>query len=185
MSVSLFIASLPYWIWVIFGYIQFWMRYLFQIFWKHSLDVCTLVLNNFRFLVCLSVCSLRHFLTKIMLSSSRWAIFFKCSAEISGILVHYLKIISDFLYVCWSVHCLTSLLKLGYLWIYPVLDEISFPNFLKTFLRCLYTSFEYFRFLVCLSVCSLRHFLTKIMLSSSRWAIFFKFSAEISGILVH
>ena len=88
MSLSLFIASLPYWIWVIFGYIQFWMRYLFQIFWKHSLDVCTLVLNNFRFLVCLSVCSLRHFLTKIMLSSSRWAIFFKFSAEISGILVH-------------------------------------------------------------------------------------------------
>ena len=97
MSVSLFIDSLPYWYYVNNGYFQFWMSWLSQIFWRHSLDVCTLVSNNFRFLVCLSVCSLPHYLTEIRLSldisSCRWAIFF--------------------IYVCQSIHWLTSILKLG------------------------------------------------------------------------
>ena len=44
------------------------MSYLFQIFGRHSLDVSALVQDNFRFLVCLSVCSLPHFLTDIMLT---------------------------------------------------------------------------------------------------------------------
>ena len=110
-------------------YLQFWMRYLPQIFWRHPGDVCTLVPNNFRFLVCLSVCSLPKFLTEIWLSSdifsSGWDIFAKFSGDISGIFVHYFKVISDFLYVCWSVHCLTSLLKLWYL----VPDELFFQIF--------------------------------------------------------
>ena len=76
MSVSLFIASLPYWYSVNIRYLQFWMSYLSQIFWRHSWDVCTLILNNFKFLVCLSVCSLPDFLTKIWLTldifSSGW-----------------------------------------------------------------------------------------------------------------
>ena len=50
------------------GYIRFWMSYPSQIFWRHSLVFCTLILNNFRFLVCLSVCSLTHFLTENRLS---------------------------------------------------------------------------------------------------------------------
>ena len=88
----------------------------FQIFGRHSRDVSALVKNNFRFLVCLSVCSMPQFLTKIRLSldicSSRWSIFFKFSGDIPGMFLHLFKIISDFLYVCQSVHCLTSLLIL-------------------------------------------------------------------------
>ena len=144
MSVSLFIAWLPYWDYFNIGYVQIWLSQLSQIFRRHSLDVFTLVQNNFRFLVCLSVCSLPQFLTEIRLSldifSSGWDIFSKFSGDISGIFVHYFKIISDFLYVCQSVHCLTSLLKLGYLWISPVLDELSISKFLDTFLGCLWTS---------------------------------------------
>ena len=46
------------------GYIQFWIRSLFEIFWKHSYDVGTLIPNNSEFLVCLSVCQLAYFLTE-------------------------------------------------------------------------------------------------------------------------
>ena len=37
-------------------------------YFSHSWGVCTIVPNNFRFLVCLSVCSLPYFLTEIRLS---------------------------------------------------------------------------------------------------------------------
>ena len=84
------------------------------------------------------------------------------------------QIISDFLYVCQSAHYLTLLLKLDYHWISSVVDELSFSNFWETFLGCFCTSSNNFRFLVCLSVCLLPHFLTNIMLSSSRGAIFFQ-----------
>merc|ERR1711954_250244 len=40
----------------ILGYLQIWIRYLSDIFWRHSWDVCILVPNNSEFLVCLSVC---------------------------------------------------------------------------------------------------------------------------------
>ena len=49
-------------------YLQSWMSQLSQIFWIYSWDVCTLVPNNFRFLVPLSVFSLPHFLTENRLS---------------------------------------------------------------------------------------------------------------------
>merc|ERR1712239_93530 len=49
----------------ILGYIQFWMRYCSEIFWRHSWDVGTLVPNNSDFFVSLSVCYLAHFLTEI------------------------------------------------------------------------------------------------------------------------
>ena len=109
------------------------MSWIFKISWRHSRGICALILNNFRFLVCLSVCSLPHFLTEIRLSldicSSIWAIFF----QILGI--H-----------SWDVSALVQ---------------------------------NNFRFLVCLSVCSLSHFLTEIMLTvnifSSGWAIFLNF----------
>ena len=39
----------------ILGYLQFWIRYLSEIFWRHSWDVGTLVQNNSEFFVCLSV----------------------------------------------------------------------------------------------------------------------------------
>ena len=131
------------------------MRYLSEIFWRCSWYVCSLVSKNSKFLVCLSVCSLSHFLTEIRLSldisSSRWAIFFKFSGDIPGMFLHLFKIISDFSYVCHSVHCLTSLLKLGYLWISLVLDELSFSNFQKAFLGYFYTSSRWFQ-IYCLSV---------------------------------
>ena len=123
-------------------YLMFWVSYLSQIFQRYTLDVCTLVSNSFRFLVCLSVCSLPHFLTEIRLS-----------------------VIS------------------------PVLDELSFWNFLEIYLGCLTLVANNFRFLLCLSVCSLPRFLTDIMLtvdiSSSGWASFLKFSGDIPGISVH
>ena len=94
------------------------MSYLFHIFRRHSWDVSTLVQNNFIFLVCLSVCSLPHFLTENRLS------------------------------------VLT-----------PVLDEVSFLNFLEIFLGFFTLLQNNFRFLVCLLVCSLPHFITENRLS--------------------
>ena len=49
-------------------YLRFWMSYLSQIFWRYSWEVCSLFSNNFMFFVCLSVCSLPHFVTEISLS---------------------------------------------------------------------------------------------------------------------
>ena len=141
------------------------MSYLSKIFWTYFLDVCRVVPNDLVFLVCLSVCSLPQCLNDIMLtvniSSSGWAIFLKFSGDILGIFIHWFQIISDFLYVYQSDHCLTSLLKL---WD-PVLDELSFSNFLETFLGLVYNTSNNFIFLVCLSVCSLPHFVTDIMLT--------------------
>ena len=103
----------------IWGYLQFWMRYLFETFWRHSLDVGTLVPNNCEFLVCLSVCQLANFLTEIR--------------QIQGYVQFWMRYLSetfwrqswdlgtldpnnyDFLYVCQSVSWLIG--------IYPVLDE--------------------------------------------------------------
>ena len=48
------------------------------------------------------------------ISSSGWDIFLKFLRDIPGMLVHYFQIILNFLYVCWSVCWLTSLLKLGW-----------------------------------------------------------------------
>ena len=49
----------------IWGYLQFWKRFLSEIFQRHSQDESTLVLNNSEFLVCLSFCQLPYFLTEI------------------------------------------------------------------------------------------------------------------------
>ena len=98
--------------------------------------------NNCRFFVCLSVCSLPNFFIEIMLSSSRWAIFFQIFRRHSRDVSAIFKIIYDFLYVGQSVHCLTSLLKLCEQWISPVLDELAFSNVLETLLGYLYTCSE-------------------------------------------
>ena len=142
MSVSLFIALLPYWNSVNIEYIKFWMSYLSEIFWIYSWYVCSLILNNFRFLVWLSVCSLPYFLTK-----NRSSV------------------------------------------ITPVLDELSFSNFLETCFRCLYTSFKYWQ-ISCMSVSllitSLPYWKKVISdISSSGLAIFSKFSGDILVMLVH
>ena len=68
------------------------------------------------------------------ISSSGWEIFLKCFGYIPGMLVHYFPIILNLMFVCQSVCLLTSLPKLDK-GISPDLDETSFWNFLKTFLR--------------------------------------------------
>ena len=134
------------------------MSYLFQIFGGHSLDVPALVQNNFIFLVCLSVCSLPHFPTEMRLSldisSSRWTIFFKFSGDIPGMFLHLFKIISDFLYVCQSVHCLTSLLKIHYQWYLQYLMSYLSQSFWRYSYNVCTLVPNNFRFLICLSVCS-------------------------------
>ena len=39
-----------------YKYLLFWMKYLSEIFWRHSWYVCTVILNAYKFLVCLLVC---------------------------------------------------------------------------------------------------------------------------------
>ena len=120
---------------------MFLMSYLSQIFWRQFWDVCTLILNDFSFLVCLSVCSLPHFLTEISVSM-----------------------------------------------ISPVVDELSFSNFLELFPDVFTLVTNNFRFLVYLSVFPLPYFLTKIRLtldiSSSRWVTPLKFSGDFPGMFV-
>ena len=100
----------------ILGYLQIWIRYLSEIFWRHSWDVCTLVSNNSEFLyVCQSVCWLTLLLKFDKyrdISSSVRAIFLKFSGHIPGMFLHLFQIILNFLYVCQSVSWLRSLLKL-------------------------------------------------------------------------
>ena len=55
--------------------------------------------------------------------------------------------ITDFLYVCQFVHCLTSLPKLNYLWISSALDEICFQLFLRNFSDASTLVLHDFRFL--------------------------------------
>ena len=92
------------------------MSYLYQIFWRHSWDVCRLILNNFRYVVCLSVCPLPHFLTESRLyldiSGCRWAIFFNFFGDIPWIFLHYFQNIMYFLYVCQSVLSLLYLFQM-------------------------------------------------------------------------
>ena len=82
--------------------------------------------------------------------SSRWDIFLKFFGDIPGMLVHYFRIILNFLHVSQSLCLLTSLPNLDK-GISPVPDEISFWNFLETFLRCLYTFFKFLQ-ISCMSV---------------------------------
>ena len=56
MSVSLLVGLLPYWFRLIYRYLGFWMRYLSEIFLRHSQDISGLFTDHFEFLVCLSVC---------------------------------------------------------------------------------------------------------------------------------
>ena len=67
------------------------------------------------FLVCLSVCQLAHNLNDIRQIQGYlqfWMIYMnQIFGNIPGMLVHQIKIILNFLYVCQSVSWLTSLLK--------------------------------------------------------------------------
>ena len=142
------------------GYLQFWMRCLSEIFWKHSQDISGLFPDNSEFFVCLSVCQLAYFLTEIRLIQGYlqfWMIY------ISEIFLRYSQAISRLcLVVCQLVYFLTEIrLIQGYLqfqmrylsenfWRHSQANPRLFPN--------------YFEFFVCLSVCYLAYFLTEIWL---------------------
>ena len=95
MSVSLFVCLLLYQNYTK-PYLRFCMRYLSEIFWRHSWDAGTLFPKNSKFLVCLSVCLFAYFLTKFRqgdISSSGWDIFLKFFGDISGMLAGQFQMI--------------------------------------------------------------------------------------------
>ena len=168
MSFSLLVGFFLTKIRLIQGYLQFWMRYLSEIFWRLSWNVCTLHPNNFEFLVCLSVFQLAYYLTEIRLlqvylqllrylSELFWRLswnVFTMKSNNSEFLV--------FLSVCQLVYFLTEIISI----------QIYLQFWMRYFSEILWRNsqdiFGLFSnpsvFLVCLSVCKLAHFLTKIML---------------------
>ena len=183
MSLSLLVGLLPYWIRLIKIYLQFWMRYLSQIFG----DILEMFVHYFKIITYfLYVCQSISWLTFLQIlgkyrdiSCSWWDIFLKFLGDILGLFVHFFQIITDFLYVCQSIGWLTSIFWMRYLsenfWTHYWDVFTLFPN------KC--------KFFVCLSVCSLTHFLTDTMLtvdiSSSGGASFLKFSGDIPWMYVH
>ena len=96
------------------------MRYLSEIFWRHSWDVGTPFPNIFEFLVCLSVCKVVYFLTDIrqiyryFLFCSGWdifLIFFETFLRCFYTILKFLQI--SCMSVSPLVGLLTCLLKLG------------------------------------------------------------------------
>merc|ERR1711954_338505 len=102
------------------GYLQFWLRYLSEIFWRHSWDVGPLFPNNSEFLVCLSVRLFAYFCTEIRQMLGYIQFWMRYLSEIfrrhsrdAGALF---KMILNFLYVSQYVCLLTSILKLNKCW---------------------------------------------------------------------
>ena len=140
----------------------------------------------------LYVCQSVSWLTSLLkldkyrhISSSGWDIFLNCFGDIPGMLVHYIQIILNILYVRQSVGWLTSLLELykyrdtsssgweiflKFLWIHSWDVGTLFPNNPE--------------FNVCLSVCLFAYFLTKIRQRYISWSgleIFSEFFWKHSG----
>ena len=98
------------------GYLQFWMRYLSEIFG----DIPGMLLHHFQIILnFLYVCQSVSWLTSLLkldkyrhISGPEWDIFLKIFGGIPWMFVHLFQIILKFLYVCQSVIWLTSLLKL-------------------------------------------------------------------------
>ena len=98
----------------ILGYLRFWIRYISEIFGRHSWDVGTLFSNSSEFLVCLSVCLFAYFLTEIRqsgFSSSEWYIFLDFFGDLPEVLVHCIQNIQISLYFCQSGSWHTSSMK--------------------------------------------------------------------------
>ena len=181
LSVRLLAYFLPE-IRLIQGNLKFWMRYLSEIFWRLSWNVCTLHPNNFEFLVCLSVFQLAYYLTEIRLlqvylqflrylSELFWRLswnVFTMKSNISEFLV--------FLSVCQLVYFLTEIISI----------QICLQFWMRYFSEILWRNsqdiFGLFSnpsvFLVCLSVCKLAHFLTKIMLIQGHLQSWMKYISE-------
>ena len=143
------------------------MRYISEIFWRHSQAVCTLVPNNSEFLVCLSVCQLPHFLTEIRqilgyllflmryLSERFWRHF----QDVCTLFPNNSEILVC-LSVCSLAYFLTEIRQIqGYLLFLMIyLSEIFWRHFWDIF-----TLFpNNFKFLLCLSVHQLAYFLTEM-----------------------
>ena len=69
---------------LMWGYLQFWMRYLSEIFWRLSWNVCILDLNNSDFFVPLSVCQVAHLFTEIRLIWEYLQFWMRYLSEIFG-----------------------------------------------------------------------------------------------------
>ena len=89
-----------------------------DIFLKHFGDIPGILVHCFQLIVnFLYFCQSVNWLTSLLkldkcrdISSSGWYIFLKFFGDIPGMLVHYFKIILNFMYVCQSVCLLTSIL---------------------------------------------------------------------------
>ena len=121
------------------GYLLFWMRYFFVIFWKYSWDISTLFPNDYNFL-CPSLCQLAYSLLKLEkyrdISYFGWYIFLKFVGYIPGTFIHQFQIITKF---CQSVRWLTSFLKLGQYRDISCSGWNIFLIFLETLPGCFYT----------------------------------------------
>ena len=102
------------------GYLQLWIKYISEFFWRHFRYVCRPIPNNSEFLVCLSVCQLALFLTEIRLiwgyhqfwMRYRSEFFWKHSQDISGLFPNY-SLFFVYLSVCMPVFIF---LPIGRLW---------------------------------------------------------------------
>ena len=132
-----------------------------------------------------------YFLTELYkyraISSSGGNVFLNVSEEIPECWYTSSKNM-NFLYVSQSVCLLTSLPNLDK-GISPVLDDISFWNFLESFLRCCYTSQIILIFMfVCQSFSCLTSFLKLGQnrdISCPTWDNFLKFFGDIPEMFVH
>ena len=148
------------------GYVQFWMRYLSEIFQRHSQDISGLFTNNFEFLVCLSVCQFSYFLTEIRIIWGYLKFWMRYLSEIfqrlSWDVFAMIPNNSEFLVclsVCQLAYFLTKIrLIQGYLqFCMRYLSEIFWRHFQG--ISGLFPN--YYEFIVCLSVCQLAYFLTE------------------------
>ena len=103
------------WLTFLLRYLQFWLRYISEFFWRLSWNVCILDPNISE---CFYVCQSVSWLTSLLKlglygynSISGWDIILKMVMDISGMFVQKIKIILKFLYVCQFLSCLTSSLK--------------------------------------------------------------------------
>ena len=121
------------------------MRYLSEIFWRHSWGLGTLFPNNSEFLVCFSVCLFAYFYTEIIQMQGYLQFWMRYFSETfstqswdagTGFPNN-----SEFLYVSQSVCLLTSLPKLDK-GISPDLEKMSFLEFSGHILEMLAPLFQ-------------------------------------------
>ena len=149
------------------GNLLIWMRNLPDFFLRHSSDVCTPFSNDYKFLICLSVCQFAYFLTEIrpiqgyLLSQMRYLseVFWRHYWDVFTLSPNLYKLFV-FLSVCQLAHFLTEIRQMqGYLLFW--MSYLS-ENFWRHS-QDVFTQFQNdYKFFVCLSACQLAHFLTEI-----------------------